>query len=40
MDFLLNNNNDITLANNNTTLLCWPIFLYVHYTVMRLPGVS
>jgi len=30
-DFVLNNNNN-TLANNNTRLLRWPIFLYVYYT--------
>jgi len=30
MDFLSNNNNK-TLVNNNTKLLRWPIFLYIHY---------
>jgi len=32
MDFLSNNNNK-TLANNNTKLLHWPIFLNVHYSL-------
>jgi len=32
MDLLLNDNNNNALANNNTKLLRWPIFLYVHFT--------
>jgi len=34
MDFLLNNNNN-TLANNDTKLLRWLIFLNIHYTGHR-----